>query len=217
MKKSILLFAISGIFIFSANAQKTQWGVRVGGGISTRSGFHNELGLETAPIPTLQGGIIAIVPLAESFIVQPSLGYCGKGNKIKNIQFTDPTMGTDLGTGTAVYRADYFILSVPFQFRSILKNNVVILSGLGPYAGYLFGAVSKARNLSNGQAPEAQKVDLENAQRFDAGITLMMSFILKKKLIVSINYDQGFINTIKQGPIKSLNATSAITVGYIFK
>ena len=220
MKRIFLLLLIIPVFIIQANAQM-RWGIKGGIAASNRSGF-KDIGLDECPLPGLQTSFFNIVPLGKLIILQSSLGYYAKGNQFKNIMFTDQA-GNDLGTGTLAIRFDYIELALPFQYRMNLSDKILAFSGLGPYIAYAIGGVVKPKNVSDpssgGGPPQKQKIVFgdNGSKRVDAGLTLLISVMMQKYWMISLNYDQGVVKINSGGGIRTHNLSGGLTVGYLFK
>src|SRR6185369_11185441 len=94
--KKLLLSLIFFTAVIFANAQM-KWGGRIGASMNSRSGY-NDLSLKTGSIFAIQASVFEVQKLGKGFIFQPSLGYSGKGFKIRNWMFID-NLGNDEGTG----------------------------------------------------------------------------------------------------------------------
>ena len=79
------------------------------------------------------------------------------------------------------------------------KGNVHLLGGLGPYLSYAAGGEILYKSVSGlgSNEPKRRKMifGTNGYSRVDAGLTVLVSVILKNRWILSFNHDQGLTNT----------------------
>ena len=217
MRKIFLIFSCILLFLFSANSQ-VKFGVKAGASISDRTGDNvsNEKSLTA-----LQASGFAIVFLGKSLILQPSLGCYPKGNRYTHINFVD-FLGNDHGTGDVHFRFDYIEFATPFQYLVATNERIKFYSGLGPYFSYAVGGKALWKHVTGQATDEEKKRKLifgnYGFKRGDVGIAVLLSAQIQKQWILSLNYDQGLINTnSNSNTIESHNMSAGLTIGYVFK
>jgi hypothetical protein len=212
--KKLLLSLIFLNAVILANAQM-KWGGRIGANMNSRSGY-NELSLKTGSIFTIQASVFEVQKLGKGFFFQPSLGYSGKGFKIRNWMFID-NLGNDEGTGDMNTRFDYIELGLPFLYQFPEAGGLEF--GAGPYFACAIGGKNKATNFKpNGanKTPQLAPPDFKYNNRFDCGIILQVALRVSHQFLIILNYDQGFININKGGQMHSVNRSAGLSFGYLF-
>jgi hypothetical protein len=161
MKKSILLFTTSILFIFAlyipCKAQKTnspQFGVK--GGVN----FSNLYTSDAETNKMMAGfnvGLFSKMPLTDNIAFQPELYFTTKGAEVTyNNAFVD---------GTARFKLNY--IEMPLLFVINVTENFNIHAG--PYAAYLISG--KVKNESNIHLFDFEEnINADDYNRIDAGI-----------------------------------------------
>lgn len=214
--KTVFFFACF-LFFLSANSQ-IKFGVRGGVSFSNRDGSVSN----STDLITINASVFAIDSLSKTVIVQPSLGYHPKGNKYRNLTFSDP-LGTNTGYGDVNFRFDNIELTVPFQYMITSNKDRKLFLGLGPYFSYALGGTVKWKNVS-GQVdpPPKSKITFTSngEKRVDAGINLLLTFQVDKHWTLNVDFDRSMI-AINQTPYsqqsKLYSHSEGLAVGYIFK
>lgn len=213
--KQLIALAIIIISLTTASAQSGM-GFKGGVSMNNRSGY-GSTGLKTSPLYTLQASFFFLKDIGSDLLIQPALGYYGKGMQIRDFMFYD-NMGNILGTGRLNTRFDYLEFALPLMLRVVNNSETIIFGGAGPYMAYAFAGKYVIRGINNlGEIPKSSDVDFEYNNRFDAGVTVQASMVLKNKFMLSVNYDQGITKVIKNSGITSRNVSYGFTAGYILK
>ena len=209
--KKIIVLTIIGLSFLSAKGQ-FKWGVKAGTNLSNRSGFSGT-GLQTGPIFTIQSSFLGMIPVGKFLIVQPSIGYYGKGMQFKNMQFID-NLGNDLGKGDENLIFNYIELSIPLQYKIDLNRRDRIFIGAGPYVAY---AINGKDKVKAGTFSRSTDVDFNYSKRVDAGISFLITAQIKQHWTLSLNYDLGLINIYKNSSLKPHNNSAGLVIGYLLK
>jgi len=174
--------------------------------------------VDDKPLMGFQSSAFGLISLGNSFMLQPSVGYYAKGNRIANLTFEDQ-LGNDIGKGTMSFRLDYVELAIPVHYR-IADNDVKLFTGLGPYFSYAAGGKELWKNVSGtpGNEPKKRPITFgdNGVKRFDAGFIVSLSAEIRDHWMAAMSYEYGVINTNSQG-VASHNLSAGLTIGYLFK
>jgi hypothetical protein len=188
--KKIILTAMA-VFAFGfANAQKVEFGAKVGFnlanvtgdavGNSTRFGFN--------------GGFFADINLSEKLVFQPELLYSTQGAKYK---------------GEDGYNANIDYLNVPLMLKYYVTEKFNIEAG--PQVGFLLSAKSKDSEGSYSIKDETKSTDF--------GLNFGLGYDFTKNIFVNGRYNLGLSNIIKNTEGEDYNAKNSVfsfAVGYKF-
>ena len=212
MGKIFVLVISIFCFLFSADAQ-FKWGINTGVNLTNRQDPSDHL---PKPLVTSQFSIFGLFPVSNLFSFQPSLGYHGKGDKFKNVSFTD-NMGNFIGSGNINELFNYLQLNVLAQLRCNRDEDYKLYSSAGPYLAYLINGKSKLKDFhgSSHVPPGSSDINLYYINRFDAGLNLAASLIIKDHWDVSLTSSMGFVNTVKLVAARPKNMSVGITLGYL--
>lgn len=213
MRKVFLLFFVTSLPIL-ASSQK-RWGVKTGATVNNQTGFNNS---DKKPLAAVQASFFGMLPLANSFFLEPSIGYCPKGSRIANLTFEDQ-LGNPIGTGTMSLRFGYIELSVPFQYL-VANNKTKLFLGAGPYFSYAMNGKEIWKNISGTPSNEPTKRNIafgkNGYERFDVGLGGSLSAQIQDKWVASINCEFGVTNIYYSKQNKTRNLSAGITIGYFF-
>jgi Outer membrane protein beta-barrel domain len=189
MKKILLLiFATSSIVFVRA---QVQFGVKAGYNLTTltgsrTTGFDSKSGFS--------GGVLAAVPLFNSFYLQPEIVYSGQGSS-----FTD---------GSQKINLNYDYLNVPVLFK--YQNPNGLFAETGPQVGFLLSAKGKQNGITEDIKDFTQSVDFSWA--FGLGYK-----IPNINLGIDIRYNLGLTNTAKDlGDETAKNSVFQFGLFYMF-
>jgi outer membrane protein with beta-barrel domain len=212
LMKRLLIVVCSVVLSSFADAQ-VNIGVKGGIGINDQTGTtHSEkafVGIQTSAI--------AKIPICKSISMQPLLGYYPKGKKRLD-ETLDDQSGNPVGSADIILRFDYIEFSAPFQFM-FHDRDIQWLVGFGPFCSYAVGGRTVYKNVSGvpSQPKNAPMVFGENGEnRWDAGVTVLVSAIFNTRWVVSANYDQGLTEVEPHGS-KESTISGGLTIGYFFK
>ncbi|MBI5858163.1 MAG: PorT family protein [Sphingobacteriales bacterium] len=213
MRKVFLLFFIASHSIL-ATSQK-RWGVKAGATVNNQTGFKNS---DKKALTSAQVSFFGMLPLGNSFFLEPSIGYCSKGSRIASLTFEDQ-LGNPIGTGTMSLRFDYIELSVPIQYL-IANNRAKLFLGAGPYFSYAMNGKEIWKNVSGTPSNEPAKRNIQfgnnGYEHFDVGLGGSLSAQIQDKWIASINCEFGVTNIYYSEQNKTRNVSAGITIGYFF-
>ena len=221
MKKQFFLTLLVAGMFSAATAQSTKqtasgvsFGIRAGLNLQNINGrdlFDNKL--ENKLVPRLQAGVVANIPLADEFYLQPGVLYSGKGAKEK---------GTD--NNVAI---NYVEVPITFLFKPVLGTGHLLL-GVGPYVGYaMSGKVTEPdgdtrKILFENEVTAAQYVTNPYLRRLDAGANLLFGYELSSKLSLQLNAQLGLtkinpaIQDASENNIALRNTGYGLSLGYRF-
>jgi hypothetical protein len=168
--KKILLMIIATVSILSASAQ-IQFGVKANYNLTTLStSYSSELKSKSG----FSGGVLALVPLFNTFYLQPEIVYSGQGTS-----FTYSGVNATL---------NYNYLNVPVLFK--FQHASGFFAETGPQVGFLLSANLKANGMTTDAKDDTQSVDFSWA--FGIGYK-----IPDVNLGIDVRYNLGLTNTAK--------------------
>jgi outer membrane protein with beta-barrel domain len=195
MRKILVFIPISFCFLFSANAQ-LKWGANAGISISN---VHHIEAVDPKSLVTLQSSGFAAIPVGNSFVIQPSLGYRGKGYKI------DGSFDSTRNHTSIAY--NYLQLSAPVLLRCNTNENYKLYAGAGPYLAYLLNVRRDGSHLP-----------IDNYNRLDFGFDFSINLTIGKRWVVALASDLGLSNVYSLGSgvwaESPSNISSGISLGY---
>ena len=217
--KGIQLLAAGLLFAAAVNAQTAKtngvsFGVRAGVNFQNINGrSFTDSKLENKLVPRFQAGVVADVPLADDFYLQPGLLYSGKGTKFKG--------------SNDVLNISYLDVPVTFLYKPVLGKGKMML-GVGPYVGFaLNGKVSqedgdKSTVKFKNTITASEALSGNYLRRMDAGANLLFGYEMSSRLSLQLNAQLGLqkINPVIEGVNNDntiyRNTGFGLSVGYRF-
>lgn len=191
--KKLLISAIAVMALSSVRSQ-VQFGVKAGVNIATLtlssdlSGSGESLSSKT----DFNAGVLASIPLFNSFTLQPEINYSGQGAK-----------GSD---GTTTTTVNYNYINVPILFK--FNHSSGLFAETGPQIGFLISANAKADGQSEDIKSQISSTDFSWA--FGLGYKTQMN------LGIDLRYNLGLSNTVKDsGNGTSKNSVFQIDLFYL--
>ena len=188
--------AIILLFILYPLSINAQWGVKIGGHLSSIE----DLGYNKYKTSIHVGGTYEL-KLAEKWYLQPELQFTTVGHKIKNDNYLSK------GGHVEIHALE---LPVNFSFRPTLPNDFKLLFDMGLYTRLgLFG--NKTYKYY-----DLEKVDespFDAFSRFDAGLNLGIG-LQKKRYYGVFSFQQGFVHAEKD--INVYHRVFKFSLGYKF-
>ena len=208
MRKQLILLIVSAAFVVCGYSQDMQFGAQLGINFSGASAKNSNEKFKGSPLPGVEAGVFADIPLANSLSFHPGALFSYEGYKPKIDPFT------------ANIHVFYFKLPLDVVYH-VSPGAGKFFFGLGPYIGF---ALSGKYHRSGGDEPSAT-VDIsfgndENTndlKRLDAGINLLAGYQVQKNLLLSARFDLGIINiSPSKDDIVYHTRSFAISAGYLF-
>jgi hypothetical protein len=169
MKKMLLVIIATGSILF-ASAQ-IQFGVKAGYNLTTlTTSASSDLKSKSG----FSGGVLASVPLFNTFYLQPEIVYSGQG--------------TSFTVGGVNANLNYNYLNVPVLFK--YQNPKGFFAETGPQVGFVLSANIKANGMTTDVKDEIQTMDFSWA--FGLGY-----LIPDVNLGIDVRYNLGITNTAK--------------------
>jgi len=211
---------VAGAF-FSATAQSTtakssgiSFGIRAGVNLQNINGRDfNDDKLENKLVPRFQAGVVADIPLADQFYIQPGLLFSGKGAKEN---------GSDDNVSVS-----YLEVPLTFLFKPMLGTGHLLL-GVGPYVGFaVTGRVTDPNDnkqtikFKNIITPAEALTD-PYLRRMDAGANLLFGYELSNNLSIQLNSQLGLakinpeIEGVSDNKTALRNTGFGLSLGYRF-
>jgi hypothetical protein len=215
MKKSMLvLCTLLLCATITAQTEKVKIGVKAGLNIASLTFDENEL--ESSQKTGFTAGIMAEIPLAKNFSVQPEVLYSQQGMKFSY---------SDIDVANSSYESTITLnyLNIPIMLK------YYVLKGLSVQAGPQIGILLKSNNkyqdnfLGYDNHENYNLSDYTNA--FDTSVNLGLGYQFKDKFYVDLRYNISYSDVFKEANSNGnyvinsdmRNRVFQITIGYFFK
>lgn len=215
MKKSMLvLCTLLVCATITAQTEKVKIGVKAGLNIASLTFDENEL--ESSQKTGFTAGIMAEIPLAKNFSVQPEVLYSQQGMKFSY---------SDIDVANSSYKSTITLnyLNIPVMLK------YYVLKGLSVQAGPQIGILLKSNNkyqdnfLGYDNHENYNLSDYTNA--FDTSVNLGVGYQFKDKFYVDLRYNISYSDVFKEANSNGnyvinsdmRNRVFQITIGYFFK
>jgi Outer membrane protein beta-barrel domain len=170
-------------------------------------------------LPVFHAGILADIPLAKWFAIQPALYYSVAGYR------TRPEQSTGNYYYIAKFRYNYLELPVNFLFKQRLGQGKIV-AGFGP--GLSYGIGGKATYIREGTKEETKRVKFDgdevvpgnadeiHANPVDVSANFLLGYEFNEGFMLTAGYSSGFINVSTRENAEELNRSFRISFGYLF-
>lgn len=198
----------------TAQTEKVKIGVKAGLNIASLTFDENEL--ESSQKTGFTAGIMAEIPLAKNFSVQPEVLYSQQGMKFSY---------SDIDVANSSYKSTITLnyLNIPVMLK------YYVLKGLSVQAGPQIGILLKSNNkyqdnfLGYDNHENHNLSDYTNA--FDTSVNLGLGYQFKDKFYVDLRYNISYSDVFKEANSNGnyvinsdmRNRVFQITIGYFFK
>ena len=198
----------------TAQTEKVKIGVKAGLNIASLTFDENEL--ESSQKTGFTAGIMAEIPLAKNFSVQPEVLYSQQGMKFSY---------SDIDVANSSYKSTITLnyLNIPVMLK------YYVLKGLSVQAGSQIGILLKSNNkyqdnfLGYDNHENYNLSDYTNA--FDTSVNLGLGYQFKNKFYVDLRYNISYSDVFKEANSNGnyvinsdmRNRVFQITIGYFFK
>jgi len=198
----------------TAQTEKVKIGVKAGLNIASLTFDENEL--ESSQKTGFTAGIMAEIPLAKNFSVQPEVLYSQQGMKFSY---------SDIDVANSSYESTITLnyLNIPVMLK------YYVLKGLSVQAGPQIGILLKSNNkyqdnfLGYDNHENYNLSDYTNA--FDTSVNLGLGYQFKDKFYVDLRYNISYSDVFKEANSNGnyvinsdmRNRVFQITIGYFFK
>jgi len=198
----------------TAQTEKVKIGVKAGLNIASLTFDENEL--ESSQKTGFTAGIMAEIPLAKNFSVQPEVLYSQQGMKFSY---------SDIDVANSSYKSTITLnyLNIPIMLK------YYVLKGLSVQAGPQIGILLKSNNkyqdnfLGYDNHENYNLSDYTNA--FDTSVNLGLGYQFKDKFYVDLRYNISYSDVFKEANSNGnyvinsdmRNRVFQITIGYFFK
>ena len=161
-------------------------------------------------LTSINGGATAFVPLSKSLSVHQSLGYSGKGERVKVIR--DSVYG---GPYTFITLTHYIESRSTLNYNARLSSRWDLLIGAGPYIACGVGGYHKIKD--NPVLAKKRKIDFDDGihKRFDFGLVTELNLQFTKKWVVGASVDFGLVEVAKFEPGPVHNTSFSFTLGWL--
>lgn len=197
-----------------AQTEKVKLGVKAGLNISSLTFDENEL--KSSDKTGFTAGLMAEIPLAKSFSVQPELLFSQQGMKLS---YSDPEVENSHYKSTIALN----YLNIPIMLKYYVVKGLSLQAG--PQVGILLKANNKYQDNFLGY-DNHDKMDLKDySNGVDASVNFGLGYQFQNKFYVDVRYNMSYNDVFKDATsntnyiIKSdmKNRIFQVTVGYFFK
>lgn len=197
-----IIFMLAFLGTTTLASAQFDWGIKLGANASTQSEIGNicdDTGLKAG----MNAGLLVRYNFNEWMAVKSGIDYQTKGKKCDLLK----------NAGKVKNDLTYLVLPLKAEFSASekvgFKNHQRLFFATGPYFGYVLNAE---------QTLHGKTTDLDHVNDFDFGWTfeLGMEFPVfnKKALQVSLNYDMGVKEVIKDTDMH--NKSASLNLGFLF-
>ncbi len=197
-----------------AQTEKVKLGVKAGLNISSLTFDENEL--KSSDKTGFAAGLMAEIPVAKNFSVQPELLYSQQGMKIS---YSDPDVQNSHYKSTI--KLNY--LNIPVMLKYYVVKGLSVQAG--PQVGILLKANNEYQDNFLGY-DNRENLDLKDyANGVDASVNFGLGYQFKDKFYADVRYNASYTNVFKDVTANTnyiinsdmKNKVFQITIGYFFK
>ncbi|MDT0677542.1 porin family protein [Autumnicola musiva] len=200
MKRSILIIALAVFGITASNAQEfVQFGIKGGANFASFTGDDYDSESRTA----FNVGVLAEIPLADKFSIQPEVLYSAQGFDISEID-QDNIVDVD---DNIEYQLDY--ISVPVLAKIYLVEGLSIQAG--PAFNFKVNEEVDNAPLEDGGDTD---VNLSNTQDFEVAGAAGLEYKFNNGFFIQGRYTYGFSDVIEDSNIH--NSVFQAGIGFMF-
>jgi len=236
MKKKLLTICliIATITSFAQSSQKSTVAFGIKGGINFASLLQTEEGssnsISSSLLTSFQAGIFADFKFGDSFSVQPSLLYTGKGatdkENVSSEGFSE--------SSNVKLTLNYLQLPIYALYHKPVGNNDFFI-GAGPFIAYGLSGKEKGSATETFEQPVPpneettvtrtsaidDKVsfgdsDTSDVKRVDYGVSAIIGFKFNNGFLISAYYDLGLANIAPASDADIKTRVFGVSVGYSF-
>lgn len=197
-----------------AQTEKVKLGVKAGLNISSLTFDDNEL--NSSDKTGFTAGLMAEIPLAKNFSVQPELLYSQQGMKLS---YSDPEVQNSHYKSTIAIN----YLNIPVMLKYYVVKGLSLQAG--PQVGILLKANNKYQDNFLGYDNHEEMNLKEYSNGVDASVNLGLGYQFKDKFYADARYNVSYTNVFKDVTANTnysinsdmKNRIFQITVGYFFK
>lgn len=207
------LSAQNSVFSTAKSSEGVKFGIRTGVNLANMGLSYENASLSFNSRTGFHAGVIADIPVVESFYIQPGLYLSQKGFKYKGSAIFNDSKHDD-----ANIEAKPLYLEVPVlaSFRFNVANNVQLLANAGPYFAYGIGGKGTA-GISG--KSESEDFFSDGINRFDCGLSFGAGVQFARHYYLGFAYELGLTNIIDAdiaNDLKMKNRNWTISLGYNF-
>ncbi|MEP7372804.1 MAG: porin family protein [Chitinophagaceae bacterium] len=203
MKKIFFYSIVFQCVFFAAHSQPPQFGIQAGINFSGASAKNENEKFKGSPLPGLEAGAFADVPLTGNLFFRPQAIFSYERYKPKIDPFD------------ANIHVFYFKIPLTVVYHSSLADGKLSF-GLGPYIGWALSG--KYHRSGGGFENVSTKINFGNDENeddlksLDAGVNLLACYQLKKTISAIAKFDLGITN-ISPGSADIVYHTRSFSVG----
>ncbi len=200
MKKIILVLALI-MGAVAVNAQIT-WNVKAGAGLSRITGGEGDMKFGW------KIGVGIEKPLSENWLIMPTLEFKQKGSTwSESYDLSDSEISEAISI-------TYIQLPIMAAYRIRLTDEVNMTFKAGPYFAYALSGKIEAE--FDGEGDSMDLFDLEDSNRFDAGIAFGIDFEYHR-FVGGLETEYGLVKVVGgEGSYSNKNLGLYVTLGYKF-
>ncbi|MTK53940.1 porin family protein [Paludibacter sp.] len=198
MRKISILTVVMCLASFVAINAQVRIGPKVGMNISNMTLSSSGINMSMSTLVGFQVGVVAEIPVATDFVIQPGLLYSSKGTKI------------DMAGVNSNERLDYLELPVNAMYKIELAGPAKLILFAGPYLGYGVGGKDSMTG---------EKIKFTGANKDFKALDLGLNFgpgVEIGSLQVTLQYGFSLTNISPESSVTAKNKVFSIALAYLF-
>lgn len=197
-KLSILAVVLCCAAATSINAQ-VKFGPQAGLNVSNMTISYSGINMSMSSLVGFHVGVVAEIPVATNFVIQPGLLYSTKGTKadIEGIHETE--------------RLDYLELPVNAMYKIELSEQAKLLLFAGPYLAYGIGG----KDSSTGESVKFSGDD-KDFKALDFGLNFGPGIEINNTIQIKAQYSLGIANIAPESEATYRNHGFNVSIAYLF-
>lgn len=209
--RKLSTFLLAAIFSLPliAYSQKAIFGITAGASLANTQLKAEGITISAESKIGLTAGIIADIPIADNFSLQPALNFLQKGYKVSEDNYTDKLT------------LNYIELPLNVLFKPEMQK-VQLFVGAGPSVAYALSGKEKEEDNGSTETYKykfGNNPDEHDMKRLEIGANFIAGVETKTGFLVALNYNLGLSNVgpgdSDDGTIK--NRYFGFKVGYLLK
>ncbi len=184
-----------------AQQPSTEWGIAVGGTLSTYSGVS-----PADPSPNYSLGVYAAFPISEKFSIDPKIFFKYSGGATLSLYYPGPGPAPAQLINSEVKRtANYISIMAPLSYH--FSNTLGV--NFGPQFMILTSSTDRGRTDGNGDFLTTDSKDAMH--QYDAGITTGVTY--QNRITIGLMHYYGIMYAIKQNDSPAKNSILHLWIG----
>jgi len=230
--KKLLLVAVCALCTMAVSAQRAssssssffsidkvdggvRFGIRAGVNFANMSFSNGDYSASPGSRTTFHVGVVADIPLVESFYIQSGLFLQNKGYKVE-VDYEDSEY---YNKETMIAKPMYLEIPVLASYRYNFNDATQLQINFGPYFGYGIGGKFKSEYEDEGYQESEEEDCFQDGElkRFNCGLQVGAGITFASHIYLGIAYQFGLSNISDDGgDLKVKDKNLMVSVGYTF-